>query len=840
VKRTSVKSVKQPTPVNGPAHWAADVILRDGRPCHVRPIRPDDGPRLRAFHASLSAETVYLRFFAPYPQLTDADVERFTIVDYVDRVALVATVGEDIIGVGRYDRMGADHAEVAFTIRDDHQGRGLGSVLLEHLAAAARERGIVRFVADVLPQNRRMQATFEAAGFHTAREFTDGYLVLEFDIEPTKAIREVMEARERVSEARSIRRMLTPHSVAVIGASRTQGTAGHELLRHLRDAGFPGDVYAVHPEAESILGFPCIAHITDAPAPVDLAIVAVRAEVVLEVIDECAKARVRGLVVVGTGFAETGIPQDVARQRELVNRSTGQGMRVVGPAALGMMNTDPHTLLNASLSPVMPARGRLGFFCQSGGLGSVILADMVERGLGLSTFVSAGNRSDVSGNDLLQFWDEDEATDAVLLYLESVGNPRKFTRIVRKLARRKPVIAVRSGRTSQSVPLGHRVRTTELPSAAVDALFDQCGVIQTDSVRAMLDVAALVSMQPEPTSSEVAVITTAQSLAVLAEDAVLAAGLNVGTAGAIVSLPLSAAELSAAILAAGATTTTGSVLVVHVPPLSGDIEPFRQALADAVPHLSRPVVAVSLAIAGDEVMKPGWHATVHGPWIGGIEGAGVSSPGAVPLFGTVEEAVKALASVEGHSRWKRVHQVEPRRLDDDAQERALAYCARILGDSAERVTVAAKDAGELFVALGLAPVTALSHVDTESSVACRVRVLTDPLFGPVIAFGLAGDIPELLADVAYASAPLTEGEAADLARTPKAAPLLTGEHGGSRVDMAAIEEFLLAVAAAADAVALLEGLDLTVLAHRSGLSIVDGAVVVGTAANVASSDRRTM
>jgi succinyl-CoA synthetase alpha subunit/GNAT superfamily N-acetyltransferase len=501
-----------------PAHWAADVVLRDGRPCHIRPIEPGDADRLREFHAALSERTIYYRYFAPYPELTEADVKRFTEVDYHDRVALVATVSDDIIGVGRFDRSAPTEAEVAFTVRDDHQGRGLGSVLLEHLAAAARERGIERFVADVLPQNRRMQATFEDSGYRTRRELEDGYLRLEFAIEPTGQMRAVMQARERATEARSIRRLLNPETVAVIGASRTPGQAGHELLRHLHEGGFTGTVYAVHPEADTILGFPSLRSVTQATVPVDLAIVAVPAEAVLGVVNDWAQAGVRGLVVVSTGFAESG-EEGRIRQRELVSAARGNGMRVVGPAALGVINTDPHVKLNASFVQTMPARGRVGFFCQSGGLGRVIIDRMMSRGLGLSTFVSAGNRSDVSGNDMLQFWSESNATDVVLLYLESLGNPRKFTRIVKRLSRTKPVVAVRSGRSSQALPLGHRVRKSSLPAAAIDSLIDQCGVIQTSSVRGLIDIASVLALQPAPTATQVAVIATAESLSVLAVDA---------------------------------------------------------------------------------------------------------------------------------------------------------------------------------------------------------------------------------------------------------------------------------------------------------------------------------
>jgi len=645
------------------------VVLRDGRPCHVRPIVPDDADRLRRFHGQLSERTVYLRFFAPYPELSEADVARFTTVDHVDRVALVATVGDDIIGVARYDRLGPEEAEVAFTIRDDHQGRGLGSVLLEHLAAAARERGVVRFVAEVLPENRRMQATFVEAGFTTTRQLEDGYLSLEFAIEPTARMRAVMESRERASEARSIRRLLTPGSVAVVGASRTAGSPGHTLLRNLRDAGFGGSLIAVHPEAESILGVPCVRSVGDVPHPVDLAVVAVRAELVREVVDQCAEVGVRGLVVVSTGFSETGGSEGGERERELVARALGNGMRVVGPAALGMLNTDPLVRLNASLAPALPPRGRLGLFCHSGGLGAALLAELVGRGLGVSTFVSAGNRSDVSGNDLLQYWAEDDDTDAVLLYLETLGNPRKFTRVARGLALRKPVAVVSSGRVAHGT----------LPPAAVTALLAQCGVMQAASARELLDIASLVALQPAPAGPGVAVVATSDRLDALATDIVEAAGLVVVDAGAVLRLPLDPSAIEDRLRSADRAPGVGALLVVHIPPLPGDEQALRAGIRAALPHLTRPLLVVSVAEVGDMPTGTVGAAGQHTRWVSAGDGPGgvAAPPGSAPLFPSVEEAVRALAALVERGRWADRDSGAPFTHADATVEAAEALCGEL-------------------------------------------------------------------------------------------------------------------------------------------------------------------
>src|SRR4051812_43656908 len=427
-----------------PMHWEADVVLRDGATAHLRPIVPGDAESLARFHDAQSAESIYLRFFAPMPHLSPRDLHRFTHVDNRDRVAFVATLGDAIVGVARYDRLDATSAEVAFNVSDAHQGRGLSSVLLEHLAAAARENGVRQFVAEVLPRNRKMLTVFREAGYEVASRFDDGVISVHFDLDPTERSLAVMEAREHRAESRSMERLLNPRSVAVIGASRRPGTVGHRLLSDLVAGGFTGRLHVVHPEADAVLGVPAVRRLDQLTEPVDLAVVAIAADQVLEIVRDCAAIGVRGLVVVSSGFAETG-PQGLARQRELVRVARANGMRVVGPNSWGLINADATVRLNVSLVPQLPIEGRLGLFSQSGGLSVAVLDAVGRRGLGLSTFLSAGNRADVSGNDCLQYWEEDPHTDAVGLYLESFGNPRKFSRIARRLARAKPVIVLKSG-----------------------------------------------------------------------------------------------------------------------------------------------------------------------------------------------------------------------------------------------------------------------------------------------------------------------------------------------------------------------------------------------------------
>ncbi len=373
----------EPLPPGYPVEWEADVVLRDGTVAHVRPICPSDGDGIRRFHAAQSDESIYLRFFAPLRQLSDNDVFRFTHVDYADRVALVATMREEIIGIGRYDRIDGRSAEVAFNISDHFQGKGIGSVLLEHLAAIAQEFGIARFTAEVLPQNRKMLSVFSDAGYDVKRHIEDGVVEVGFDIEPTDSSKAVAMSREHRAEALSVRSILHPSTIAVIGASRRRDSIGSQLLDRLVQAGFTGTIHPVNPNVRTLRRRTAYPSVVAVPGQVDLAVIAVPSHAVLEVVDECAEAGVKSLLVVSSGFAEEG--RDGARlQAELLRRSRNAGMRVVGPNSFGLINNDPAVRLNASLAPTLPPHGQVGLFAQSGALGIAVLASAARRNLGVS------------------------------------------------------------------------------------------------------------------------------------------------------------------------------------------------------------------------------------------------------------------------------------------------------------------------------------------------------------------------------------------------------------------------------------------------------------------------
>ncbi|MER6946079.1 GNAT family N-acetyltransferase [Nonomuraea sp. NPDC000554] len=648
-----------------PAHWEADVVLADGGTAHVRPIRPADADRLRAFYSRLSPETIYFRFFGPHPRLSDREVERFTNVDYVTRVALIATIGAEMVAVIRYDRVEPGEAEVAFLVEDAHQGRGVASVLLEHLAATAREHGIARFVADVLPANMKMMGVLRQAGYTAESSFADGVVRMTLDLTPTVTSTEVTTSREHAAEARSIARLLTPGSVAVVGASREPGGVGQTVLRNLLAADFTGPVYPVHREVRAVAGVRAYPSVTAIDGDVDLAVVAVPAESVIDVVEECAEKGVHGLVVVSSGFGETG-PEGRARQDALARIARAYGLRVVGPNCLGIANTDPAVKLNATLAATVPGRGRVGFFSQSGALGTALLQRVAQRGMGISSFVSAGNRADVSGNDLLQYWEEDPSTEVILLYLESLGNPRKFTRLARRIASVKPIVVVKSGGS----PAGHSAEALRLSDSAISSLFSQAGLIRVDDLIQLFDVGQLLAYQPLPSGPRVGLVTNSDALGLLAVDACVAAGLeprppvNLGAAAG-------AAEFGAALEDVLASPDVDAAVVIYMPPIPGT------AGSVAAELLRVSGAASERGVAGKPVL-----ATFEGylgmhPCLRTGDGA-TPGPGSIPSYAAPEEAVRALAHVVRYATWRAHPAVPPPELDGIDTDRARSLALRAL------------------------------------------------------------------------------------------------------------------------------------------------------------------
>ncbi|MEV7172636.1 GNAT family N-acetyltransferase [Streptomyces sp. NPDC093224] len=724
-----------------PAHWEADVVLRDGGTARIRPITTEDAGRLVSFYEQVSDESKYYRFFAPYPRLSDRDVHRFTHHDYVDRVGLAATVGEEFIGTVRYDRIGpdgrpasapADAAEVAFLVQDAHQGRGVASALLEHIGAVARERGIRRFAAEVLPANSKMIKVFTDAGYEQKRSFEDGSVHLTLGLEPTAESLAVQLAREQRAEARSVQRLLAPGSVAVVGVSRSGGGVGAAALRNLRDSGFRGHLYAVNEAVTSDLldGVRAYRTLGAVGAPVDLAVIAVPAERVPDAVAACGEHGVQGLVVLSAGYGDSG-PAGLARQRELVRQVRSYGMRLIGPNAYGVINTAREVRLNASLTPApLPMHGRIGLFTQSGAIGIALLSALLRRGEGLSSFVSAGNRADVSGNDILQYWYEDDATDVALMYLETLGNPRKFTRLARRTAAAKPVVVAKGGRHT---PAGLVVPGTRLPEETVSALLRQAGVIRVDTVTELVDVGLLLASQPLPAGPRIAILGNSESLGVLTYDACLAQGLR-----PLRPLDLTTAaapeDFRTALAAALRSDDSDAVVVTAIPwvsehALADDLAAaLREAVAEtpgkpvAVVHVELAALVEALSAArGPAGTAPVPPAPDTAPAAPAADApAGAADPHRIPSYPAAERAVKAVAEAVRYGQWRRATadagQV-PAYEDIDEAGAALQLSALLagIGDGAV-ATLADADARELLARYGIRVVPTLPAPSPDAAV----------------------------------------------------------------------------------------------------------------------------
>ncbi|MBG6085677.1 bifunctional acetate--CoA ligase family protein/GNAT family N-acetyltransferase [Zhihengliuella flava] len=898
-----------------PAHWEADVVLRDGTTAHLRPIAPTDADALQRMHSAQSQTSIYLRFFTYKSHLTRKELERFTQVDHRNRVAFVVVRREQIIGVGRYDRL--DHpteAEVAFNVADNTQGQGVGSILLEHLAAAARENGIERFSAEVLPENRKMLAVFAEAGYEVARKFDDGVVALEFPLDPTDASRAVMEAREHRAEALSLGGLLAPQSVAVVGASREWGSVGYSLLENIIESGFTGAVYGINRDAFELAGMVSYNRLTDVPDRVDLAVIAVPREELDSVIVDCAQSGVKGVVVVTDGF-EGGGDDAAALQRHLVKLARGNGMRLVGPASLGLVNTAAEVRLNASVAPAMPKAGSLGLFSQSAAMGIILYTTATRRGVGVSSIVSAGHRADVSGNDAMQFWEDDESTSAVGLYLESFGNPRKFSRIARRLARRKPVIVAKSDYMGVRLPPGHSVRTTQAPLGAVDEMLRQSGVIRVATNEQLLDVAQIVASQPLPAGPRVGILSNSSALADVVADTATQHGMT--PAHVVGQLDLEDGQsralprLQRALAEVMGDDDVDSALVVLLPVRGIALSTLARAIYDAARHAQKPVVVafagqLDSAFPAEGVLEEGEGAAAADSSAGTLAGL---QP-AVPYFASPGQAAEALGRIVHYVAWRERDFGQPLELQDVDTARAErlidGHLSRV--NDTELVRLSAAEAAELLGCYGLEVLESVPFTTEEEALAtaerigyplalkttdqhlrhrldlggvrlniydadslrgniahmreilapfgavglelqamapsgqgCVVRALEDPLLGPLVSYGLAGDAVNLLDDWAHAIPPLSSTDLDEFVRTPSASRKLFGYQGVPALDVEALKDVLHRVATLKDQhpeIALVEFNPL--LVSEAGTTILSADVHIGNAAERTDSARRSM
>nr|WP_226995864.1 bifunctional GNAT family N-acetyltransferase/acetate--CoA ligase family protein [Gordonia phthalatica] len=913
---------QQALPREYPRQWTADVLASDGGVVHLRPIVPADADLLVAFHNGLSERTRYMRYFGPTPTLPPREVVRMTTVDYRNRVALLAFLGDEVIAMGLYEGLAADgkpdSAEVAFVVADDHQGRGLGPVLLEHLAGAAAENGFTRFEAEVLSENPNMVAVFRDAGYQINRAFDGSTVHVEFLIDPTEALTSVRNARERASEARSVANLLRPQAVAVIGASTDSKKVGNVILANILAAGFTGPVFPVNgagvvpaeeperavpgrsarqprskkreapPSVRGIRSYPTV---RDIPDPVDLAVIAVPAAGIDQVLDDCLAKGVRTLVVVSAGFGERGTA-GLENEKRLAEQVRQHGMRLVGPNALGVVNNHHEIALNASLAPRIPGAGRVGFFCQSGALGIAILDTAAHRQLGLSTFVSAGNRADVSGNDVLQYWDTDDDTDVVLLYLESFGNPRKFGRIARRVASKKPIVAIKSGSGAMSPT--HVQRTGPVRDDRIaQMVLEQAGVIQVETIAELFDCATVLAYQPLPTGPRTAIVGNSSVIASLAANTARTSGLTV-VSSVDLGPAVSRQELTAAVAAVMTDDEIDAVIVVFVPPVAVDSADYALGLMEATRPAAggdvpvKPVVTTFLAVEG---VPDGLSRT-------GADGLPVR--GSIPSYPTPERAASALAQAWRYAQWRARPDSQPAAIPNVHPEDVRSFVREVMVEGENRVlsaregayvleqygigvvpfrdvntmheaSAAARELGFPVVVkstspdwvgrvdregarLDLSDATAVINAFNElqaltgesalqvqrmaaKGVGLYIGVTDTPSYGPLISFGLSGRLFEALGDRSHRSIPLTEHDARELVDEPSVQVLL-GEDG---TDPARLVDLLQRVSALIDDVPEIRELRLDpILTSPEGIAVLGSQIEVGPVPTLADTGPRRL
>ncbi len=745
-ERSTLNRVNHPTDESAdyPADWETHAVLKDGSTVEIRPIRIDDRDGLARFHGRQSQESIYFRFFRYRPELSEKELDYFTQVDYRDRMAFVAVLGDELVAVARYELLkGRSEAEVAFFVGDDHHGKGLGTLMLEYLAAAARDRGLSGFTATVLPENFRMLAVFRSAGFDVSTRFSDGLIEVELGIELTDETSSAIADRQRQSTARSVARIVEPASVAVIGASRRPGSIGNDLVRNLIEAfpdglaGAEGRIYPVNPEADQIEGvgaYPTIEAATqalraaggDQQETIDLAVVAVRAELVEAVVRQCAAAGVSGLLVISAGFSELD-EEGRDRERMLVDLARVNGMRLIGPNAFGLINTADGVNLNAVFLRMAVAAGSVGLASQSGPLGAAVLERMRTTGIGVSSFVGVGNRADVSVNDLLDYWDLDANTDVIVLYVENFGNLANFSTVARRVSATKPIITIRPS------------------SPELAELLGQAGVILVEEVSQLAEQALLAATQPAAKGNRVAIVSNTASLARLAVTACRRSGLEV-------VVPSSVSDI-----ALGDSVQIGDLDTVALMP-SGDREEYeRYVVATAV---SAEVDMVLIALAPTAYLSTRrlgrllhrLNRSIDKPMAAiGLVNAEELEVDQLPIFTFPEEAAQVLGRHAQWGQWRA------------ARSTAGPATGRGSGDSSRTMTVvdellAGRDESRLNLASPDFP-----------------RLL-DELGLPLAPYGIAHDLEELAAAADRIGYPV-------VVKASNFSSRRLGESGGAAIDL---------------------------------------------------------
>lgn len=865
-----------------PSHLQFDVVLRDGSTMHIRPIRPDDKEAMLAFFHTLSDESKYFRFFT-IPRPEDLDLKYLTEIDYYDHFALVGELEGKIVAVARYIRNPENphKAEVGFTIADHLQGKGVGTRLLELLAAIAREHGISCFEGQTLASNHKMMAVFLNSGFDVERRISGGVLQVSLSIAETEKYERLTAERSMQAARSSIAHFFEPVSIAVVGVNRRPGQIGSAIFQNIRASGYQGALYPVNPCVSEIDGYRVYPKVSAIEGVVELAVIAVPAESVDSVVDDCIEKGVKALLVITAGFGETGI-EGRRREEALVEKIRNAGIRMVGPNCMGLLNTAHN--LNATFAPIYPPKGSVAISSQSGALGLSVLDYTSRLNIGVSSFISIGNKADVSVNDLIQYWAEDPATKVILLYVESFGNPRKFSQLAQMIGKRKPIVAVKSGRSKAGAraALSH-TGALATSDSVVDALFKQAGVIRTNRLEEMFDVAALLAHQPPPAGRRVAILTNAGGPGILAADVCEAEGLQLPplsdstVAGLRSFLPSSASVANPVDMIASATPqdycramkliladeNIDSLIVIFIPPIITDSEEVAAAIVEGAKDTHKTVLATFMSVQGaPQMLAP------------------------LPCYPFPESAAAALARAATYAEWRsrpggRVYEfddidtgvlrsvvgkvlergggwvthleaeqmmgalrvrVARSRLAKSAEEAACATeelgfpvvlkasgssilhkteeGAVVLGlDSREAVMEAYHD---LKARLGHRMVAAIVQNMIEEGVEMVVGAVQDPTFGSLVLCGSGGVLVELIQDVAFRIHPLTDRDVDEMLEGLKVRRLLHGYRGKPPVDEGALKELLLRVSAFIELCPEVQEMDINpVKVCRSGVYALD-------------------
>jgi acetyl coenzyme A synthetase (ADP forming)-like protein len=883
------------------------LVLRDGSTASIRRATPEDAAALHSFFAQLSEESRRRRFFSPAlpsPELIHRLCEnRNPCAELTLLVWRFGAEGPRIIATGSYHAKSSEVAEVAFAVDDHWQGLGLGTLLLEALAWEAVRQGFTRFWAVTHADNQLMRGVFRDSGFAIKETAAGDEIEVDLSLVPSQRSDDRMAMRHRTATVASLRPFFKPRSIAILGASRRRENIGRRILEGLIEGGFTGTIYPVNPQTDEVAGRKCYARLTDVPESVDLAVIAVPAPRVGSVVDDCAAKGVRAIIVISAGFAEVG-EEGRRLQQELIDKVRGHGMRLIGPNCLGVLTTDPRIRMNASFSPIFPEPGRVAVSSDSGALGLAVVARTAKGNLGVSSCVSVGNRADVSSNDLLEYWEVDENTNVIVLYLESFGNPRRFARIARRVSRSKPIVVVKAGRTKAGTrAASSHTAALAASDAVIDALFRQVGVIRAPTLADVLYVAEALAGQPLPRGRRVGIVTNAGGPAILATDACESVGLEVPAfstnlqqqlrsfahAHASVSNPVdlvasaTPADFRRAVSTLIRSGEVDALIVIHVNLEPKGNDDYQQAIREGVADCPDRIAGVPVFA----VFMPDMPT----------RGLPVCDRYRIPCYPFPESAARVLGYIAQYADWRSRPLGQFPQWSDVNTSKARAVCRRVLSERGEgwlsaietqcvleavgvplvpgEVALTSEDAVRIAdqlgypVALKLVSRTLVHKTEVQGvrlnlgsadevrhafhsirtsleaihqggamdgvlvqkmipqGIEVVVGVTQDPLFGPVLVFGLGGVMVELWKDVTFRVVPLTDRDADEMIHSIRGFPLLEGFRGRPPGDIAALREVILRVSRLAEDVPEISEMDLNpvfVLAPGEGCALVDARI----------------